>query len=56
MMTCMSIVVILFAILLVATCAVAFREAQRDVRDVVCFFVMLAVSVAMVLAFVVKGF
>lgn len=56
MMTCMSIVVVLFAILLVAVCAVAFREAHRDVRDVFCFFVMLAVSVAMVLAFVVKGF
>lgn len=49
MMTCMSIVVVLFAILLVAVCAVAFREAQRDVRDVFCFLVMLAVSVAMVL-------
>lgn len=56
MMTCMSIVVVLFAILLVTTCAVAFRETQRDVRDVFCFLVMLAVSVAMVLVFVVKGF
>lgn len=56
MMTCMSIVVILFAILLVAVCAVAFREAQRDVRDVFCFLVMLAVSVALVLVFVVQGF
>lgn len=56
MMTCMSIVVVLFAILLVAVCAVAFRETQRDVRDVFCFLVMLAVSVAMVLVFVVKGF
>lgn len=56
MMTCMSVVVVLFAILLVAVCAVAFREAQRDVRDVFCFLVMLAVGVAMVLVFVVKGF
>lgn len=56
MMTCMSIVVTLFAILLVAICAVTFRETQRDVRDVFCFLVMLAVSVAIVLVFVVKGF
>ena len=48
-MTCMSIVAVLFAILLVVTCAVAFRETQRDVRDVFCFLVMLVVSVAMVL-------
>ena len=45
MMTCMSTVVTLFAILL-----------KRDMRDVFCFLVMLVVSVAMVLVFVVKGF
>lgn len=56
MMTCMSIAVVLSAILLVAVCAVAFREAQRDVRDVFCFLVMLAVSVAVVLVSIVKGF
>lgn len=56
MMTCMSIVVVLFAILLVVTCAVAFRETQRDVRDVFCFLAMLAVSVVVALVFVVKGF
>lgn len=56
MMIGMSVVVILFAILLTATCAVAFCEAPRDVSDVMCFLVMLAVSVAMVLVFVVKGF
>lgn len=55
-MACMSIVFILFAILLVATCAVAFRETQRDVRDFFCFLGMLTVSVAIVLVFVVKGF
>lgn len=55
-MTCMSIVVILVAILFVVICAVAFRETQRDVRDTFCFLVMLAVSVAMVLVFVAKGF
>lgn len=56
MMTCVSIVVILFAILLIAVSTEAFCEAQRDMRDVFCFLVMLAVSVAMVLVFVVKGF
>lgn len=56
MMVCMSIVVILFAILLVSTCAVAFRETQRDVSDVFCFLAMLVVSVAIVLVFVVEGF
>lgn len=55
-MACMSIVVILFAILLVATCAVAFRETQRDVSDVLCFLAMLVVGVVLVLVFVVKGF
>ena len=56
MIVCMGIVVILFAILLVATCAVAFRETQRDVGDVFCFLVMLVISVIVVLVFVVKGF
>ena len=55
-MVCMSIVVILFAILLVSTAAVAFREAQRDVGDVFCFLAMLVISVILVLVFVVKGF
>ena len=55
-MACMSIVVILFAILLVATCAVAFRETQRDVSDVFCFLAMLVISVILVLVFVVEGF
>ena len=56
MMICMSIVVVLFAILLVSTCAVAFCETQRDVSDVLCFLAMLVVSVILVLVFVVKGF
>lgn len=55
-MACMSIVVILFAILLVATCAVAFCETQRDVGDAFCFLAMLVVSVIVVLVFVVEGF
>lgn len=52
----MSIVVILFAILMIAVSAKAFREAPRDMRDVMCFLVMLVVAVIFVLVFVVKGF
>jgi hypothetical protein len=52
----MSIVVVLFAILMIVVSAEAFREAQRDMRDVMCFSVMLVVSVAVVLVFVVEGF
>lgn len=52
----MSVVVILFAILLVALCAVVFCETQRGVSDVFCFLAILAVSVVLVLVFVVKGF
>lgn len=56
MMIGLWIVVILFAILLVVTCAVAFREASQDVRDVFCSLAMLVVSVVLVLVFIVKGF
>lgn len=56
MMIGMSIVVVLFAILLIAVSAEVFREAPRDMRDVMCFLVMLVVSVAVVLVFVMKGF
>lgn len=52
----MSIAVFLFAILLIASCAAVFSETPRDRRDVFCFLVMLASSVAVVLFFVVKGF
>lgn len=52
----MSIVVILFAILMIAVSAEAFCEAPRTDRDVLCFLVMLVVGVAIVLGFVVKGF
>nr|DAU79727.1 MAG TPA: hypothetical protein [Caudoviricetes sp.] len=45
----------MFAILLIASGAEAFSEAQRDMRDALCFLVMIAVSVAIVLVFVVKG-
>lgn len=56
MMIPMGIVVVLFAILLVVTCAVAFRETQRDASDVFCFLAMLVVAVVFVLVFVLKGF
>lgn len=56
MMLCMSIVVILFAILLIVVSAGAFCEAPRDMRDVMCFLVMLVVAVVLVLVFVVRGF
>ena len=56
MMICMSIAVILFAILMIAVSAEAFCEAPRDMRDVLCFLVMLIVCVAIVLVFVTKGF
>lgn len=53
----MSIIIaILFVILLMVVSAAVFREASRDVRDVFCFLVMLVVSVALVLVFIVKGF
>lgn len=50
------IVVVLFAVLLIATTAIAFCEASRDMCDVLCFLAMLAVGVAIVLVFVVEGF
>ena len=56
MMVDMAVVVILFAVLLIAASVEAFSEASRDMRDVMCFLVMLVVGVAIVLVFVVKGF
>lgn len=56
MMIGVSIVVILFAILMIAASAEAFCEAPRDMRDVICFLVMLVVAVILVLVFVVEGF
>ena len=52
----MAIVVVLFAVLLIAASAEVFCEAPRDMRDVMCFLVMLAVVVAIVLVFVVENF
>lgn len=56
MMAFVSIVVILCAILLIVSCAAAFSEMPCDGSDVFCFLVMLVLSVAVVLVFVVKGF
>lgn len=52
----MIIVVILFALLLIMVCAVAFSETPRDRGDVFCFLAMLISSVAVVLVFVTEGF
>lgn len=51
----MAIVVVLFAVLLIAVSVEAFSEAPCDMRDAMCFLVMLAGCVAIVLVFVVKG-
>ena len=56
MMIDMVVVVVLFAVLLIAASAEAFSEAPRDMRDAMCFLVMLIVGVAVVLVFVVEGF
>lgn len=47
-------VCILFGLFFTMT-ATVFCELSRDMRDVFCFLVMLAVGVAVVLVFVVKG-
>jgi hypothetical protein len=47
-------VCILSALFLIAA-AMVFCELPRDWRDTFCFLVMLTVSVAIVLVFVVKG-
>ena len=53
MMIDMVIVVVLFAVLLIAVSAEVFSEAPRDLRDVFCFLAMLAVVVAIVLVSIV---
>lgn len=55
MMIDMAIVVVLFAVLFLTMAAMVFCELPRNARDVFCFLVMLAVGVAIVLVFVVKG-
>lgn len=55
MMIDVVVVVVLFAVLMIAAGAEAFPEAPRDMRDAMCFLVMLAVGVAIVLVFIVGG-
>ena len=55
MMIDMAIVVVLFAVLLIAAGAEVFCEAPRDMRDAMCFLVMIAVVVAIVLVLIVGG-
>lgn len=55
MMIDMAIVVVLSAVLLIAASAEVFSEAPRDMRDAMCFLVMLAVCVAIVLVSIVGG-
>lgn len=55
MMIDMAIVVVLFAIMLIAVGVEVFSEAPRDMRDAMCFLVMLAVGVAIVLVSIVGG-
>lgn len=51
----MIIAVCVLFVLFLVMAATVFCELPRDMRNVFCFLVMLAVSVAIVLIFVVKG-
>ena len=52
----MIVAVCILSVLFLTLAATVFCESSRDMRDVICFLAMLAVSVAVVLGFVVKGF
>ena len=52
----MIVAVCILSVLFLMMGAMVFCELPRDARDVFCFLVMLAVGVAIVLGFVVKGF
>lgn len=52
----MIVAVCILSVLFLTMAATVFCELPRDWRDTFCFLAMLAVSVAMVLVFVVKGF
>ena len=52
----MIFTILLFSILVALVSASALCESSHDVRDVICFLVMLAVVMAVILVFVVKGF
>ena len=51
----MIVAVCILSVLFLAMAATVFCELPRNARDVFCFLVMLTVSVAIVLVFVVKG-
>ena len=51
----MIVAVCILSALFLAMAAMVFCELSRDMRDVFCFLVMLAVGVAVVLAFIVRG-
>lgn len=52
----MIVAVCILSVLFVTMAAMVFCELPRDARDVLCFLVILASSVTVVLFFVVKGF
>lgn len=52
----MIVVVCILSALFLTMAATVFCELPRDWRDTFCFLVMLAVSVVVVLVFVLKGF
>ena len=52
----MIVAICMLSALFLTMAATVFCELPRDWRDTFCFLVMLAVSVVMVLIFVVKGF
>lgn len=51
----MIVAVCILSALFLAVAAMVFCELSRDARDVFCFLVMLAVGVAVVLVFIVRG-
>ena len=51
----MIVAVCILSVLFLAMAATVFCELPRNARDAFCFLVMLAVSVAIALVFVVKG-
>ena len=52
----MIVAVCILSVLFLTIAVTVFCGLPRDWRDTFCFLVMLAVSVAVVLVFVVKGF
>lgn len=52
----MIVAICILSALFLTMAATVFCELPRDWRDTFCFLVMLAVSVVVVLVFVLKGF